>query len=105
MNEELKEKWLERLKTGEKVNAKLCSGTGAYCALGHLVIADGGGFKDCEGSYVPVKSGEQIGYSASLAISYLEEVDLSPNKYVKIVSLSDGNVTFDKVIKYIEKNL
>ena len=105
MNKELKEKWLERLCTGNKTEMVLCNGRGGYCALGHLVLADGGDFEAMGGGYMPIKAGEELGFTTSLSLSYLRDLGLEVSQENIVMALSDENETFKEVIEYIEENL
>jgi hypothetical protein len=124
MNQELKAKWVEALRSGEykQTTGELHDrATDSYCCLGVLCRVVGAEFGDVmehneddgewvSHDYVPHIGGKVLAADEELKASVCEEFGI-PDQTV-LISMNDGNEkeeirshTFSEIANFIEKNL
>lgn len=110
MNAEMKQKWVEALRSGKYRQGKnYLNANGAFCCLGVLCDLSG------EGKWVPDKDVELAGVQkyvvnvrfngnrACLPVEIAEKYDVhNPGP---LITMNDGGKTFAEIADYIEANL
>lgn len=119
MNRELKQKWVEALRSGEYLQAQerlkseewdeeteKPTGKESYCCLGVLLDIWGEGrWEDFEYAYTD-SIGDTCYVDTELNTDLLEEIGLGYSIQNKLIEMNDTeNLSFNEIAGYIEQNL
>lgn len=118
MKEELKQKWVDELRSGKYEQGRRClkSTQGKYCCLGVLCeISDVGEFDPndtmqihTELTYTPVAEGMAFKYEGESGVGvpplrFLDHIGFVSLEVYELAKMNDAGVSFDKIADYIEE--
>lgn len=99
MNQEIKAKWLERLRSNpDQYGRYSLHRNGKFCAMGALVDI----LYPNEWQQTPIGSEVFKGYACSVDSKDIEEADLTDGQIATVMRLNDGCDSYAKAINYIE---
>lgn len=115
MNKEIKEKWVEALRSGKYKQGEgwlkrrgSKEGEFSFCCLGVLVDVDGHTWKDdhslaCQ--YPESKNGNLVASSSELYSEYRNKIGLTQRDAHFLIMQNDNGSSFEFIANWIEENL
>ena len=111
MDAQLKQKWIQALKSGEYQQGQqvLCSDDDRFCCLGVLAKVAGADYEPSHGSKVPFLDGNPVfdRNKDGSPTGYLRDggFGLSQKQQEALIDLNDGGSAFPRIADYIESNI
>jgi hypothetical protein len=109
MDVNIKQKWLEALRSGKYKQGSKClrPKEDEFCCLGVLCdVINNEGWKECAGDELYSYTGPHAYESNTLIPSDLSyELDLTTQAQTKLAKMNDSGESFEVIAQYIEENL